>query len=297
MSDARAPRVTEGITATSVTVSPRALIVTLYGLYAREIGGWLSVRSVVRLLGEVGVDGQAVRSAVSRLKHRGLLVPEKRDRVAGYTLSDQASDVLFEGDQRIFQRPRTSTSHEWLLAAFSVPESERDKRHRLRTKLTRLGFGTVSAGLWIAPAHVEDVARGALARAGLSEYVDLFRADHVGFRQVSQQVSRWWDLESLDLMYANFVATYGPINEAWSGAALEDARAFADYIELLTSWRRLPYLDPGLPPDLLPDDWRATQAADIFFGLRDRIALPARRHAAALAPEVPFQDANEAPIT
>lgn len=282
------------VTRPIVTSPPRALIVTLYGLYARETGGWLSVRSLIQLLGEVGVDGQAVRSAVSRLKQRGLLVAEKRDGLAGYTLSERARDVLFEGDQRIFARPRDDGDHQWLLAVFSVPESERDKRHKLRSLLTQLGFGTVSAGAWIAPAHVEDLTRETLDKAGLAEYLDLFRSEHVGFRPLPEQVACWWDLETLNLMHSDIVTTYRSILDAWRGCVQDDATAFADYVGLLTSWRRLPYLDPGLPRDLLPDDWRGVEAADVFFELRDRIALPARRHAATRAPEVTFDPHRDA---
>lgn len=274
------------VTRTLGTSPPRALIFTLYGLYARETGGWLSVRSLIRLLGEVGVDGQAVRSAVSRLKQRGLLVPEKSDGLAGYALSERAREVLVEGDRRIFARPEVEGDHQWLLAVFSVPESERDQRHRLRSLLTQLGFGTVSAGAWIAPAHVEGLTRETLERAGLAEYLDLFRSEHLGFRPLPEQVARWWDLETLNLMHSEIVATYRSTLDAWQDSTQDDATAFADYVGLLTSWRRLPYLDPGLPRDLLPDDWRGAEAADIFFELRDRIAVPARRHAATMAPEV-----------
>jgi phenylacetic acid degradation operon negative regulatory protein len=62
----------------------------------------------------------------------------------------------------------------------------------------------------------------------------------------------------------------------------DDAAAFADYVQVLTHWRRLPYLDPGLAPHLLPADWRGSQAADIFFELNDRLAPPAHRHVAAV---------------
>src|SRR6202050_4446240 len=37
-------------------VQPRALIVTIYGLYARDTGGWFSVASLIRLLSELGGD-------------------------------------------------------------------------------------------------------------------------------------------------------------------------------------------------------------------------------------------------
>ena len=43
-------------------------------------------------------------------------------------------------------------------------------------------------------------------------------------------------------------------------------QAFADYVRVLTAWRRLPFLDPGLPPELLPADWHGTRAAELFGG-------------------------------
>ena len=46
---------------------PRAHIVTVYGLYARDTG-WLPISLLVRLLAELDVDEPAVRSAISRLK-------------------------------------------------------------------------------------------------------------------------------------------------------------------------------------------------------------------------------------
>ena len=54
--------------------------------------------------------------------------------------------------------------------------------------------------------------------------------------------------------------------------------AFADYVRALTDWRRLPYLDPGLPAELLPEEWIGVRAADLFFALRARLEEPARAH-------------------
>ena len=51
-----------------------------------------------------------------------------------------------------------------------------------------------------------------------------------------------------------------------------------DYVRVLTSWRRLPYLDPGLPVELLPADWVGTRAADLFFALRERLEAGARAY-------------------
>ena len=266
---------------------PRHLIVTVYGLYARIGGGWMSVASVISLLGDLGVDQQTVRSAISRLKQRGLLVASKRGRTAGYELSAEAGAILAEGDHRIFEHRRAAADDPWLLAVFSVPETERDKRHQLRSQLARLGFGTVSAGVWVAPAHLRDVTEGVLRRQHLEGYADLFECDYVAFGEPKQKVRQWWDLNQLAALYDEFLAAHRPVLAKWKrrkpDPAGDDAApdAFADYVRVLTDWRRLPYADPGLPAALLPADWEGALAAKLFADLRTRLEDPARRHAVA----------------
>lgn len=125
--------------------TPRSLIVTFYGAYGRSFEGPVPVSALVRLLGAAGVDAPSVRSSVSRLKRRGFLVPAKAaDGAAAYDLSEEARLLLEDGDRRIYGTPQVS--EEWLVAVFSVPEQERHKRHLLRSRLARLGFGAVAPG-------------------------------------------------------------------------------------------------------------------------------------------------------
>ena len=87
-----------------------------------------------------------MRSSVSRLKRRGLLVPDRtggrRGRIRAVA---DARQLLDDGDRRIYAR-RAALPDGWLLAVFSVPEAERHKRHLLRSRLARLGFGTAAPG-------------------------------------------------------------------------------------------------------------------------------------------------------
>lgn len=253
---------------------------TVYGLYARdESDGWMSVARLVSLLADLGVDEPAVRSSISRLKRRGMLRPRRHNGAAGYELSEEALAILREGDHRIFRRERATLADGWLLAVFSVPESERNKRHTLRTQLTRLGFGTTAPGVWIAPAILAGATADMLRRLDLSSYADLFRGQHFAFGDLAEKVRRWWDLDQLKLFYDEFLQAHGPVQRRRRTPS--DCEAFGDYVRLLTDWRRLPYLDPGLPEELLPPRWVGIRAADLFFTLQAQLEQPARRHVAA----------------
>ena len=166
-----------------------------------------------------------------------------------------------------------------MLAVFSVPESERRRRHVLRSELTRLGFGMVAPGVWIVPAHPRDTTAETLRRLELDAYADLFRADHLAFGDPAAKIRRWWDLDELERQYESFIRAHEPaLRPSERPASPGGPEAFAGYVRVLTDWRRLPYLDPGLPAELLPDGWVGIRAADLFFALRALLEEPARAY-------------------
>jgi len=254
-------------------VAPRQLILSLYGLYSRSQGAWLSVASLIALMAELDVDGAAVRSSVSRLKRRGVLQSVRREGRAGYALSDEALEVLREGDVRIWSRPRATLDDGWLVAVFSVPETEREKRHALRSTLSRLGFGTAAPGVWVAPGTAHDETVRALQRQGLASYTEFFRGAWLGSGDVATRMREWWDLDQLEKLYDDFRGAWEPALSS-TGRPVPRA-AFSTYVPMLTSWRRLPYLDPGLPLEHLPADWAGIRAGEVFTELDERLREPA----------------------
>lgn len=255
---------------------------TMFGLYARAEGNWLSVASVVALMATIGGEGQATRSAISRLKRRGVLLSERHAGASGYSLSASALEVLAEGDVRIFERRRATTKDGWVVVAFSVPESEREKRHSLRSSLTRLGFGNMAPGVWLAPGYMAEQTREALERRQLSEYVDIFTGDYFAFGDLRSKVRTWWNLEEMAELYADFLKRYRSVLYRSSAEEITPEEAFQVYVPMLTEWRRLPYRDPGLPLSLLPPSWNGEAAGDLFDKLNHALGPLAQKHALAI---------------
>ncbi|MFI8104861.1 PaaX family transcriptional regulator C-terminal domain-containing protein [Streptomyces sp. NPDC086023] len=253
--------------------TPRSLIVTFYGAYGRTAEGAVPVSSLIRLLGAAGVDAPSVRSSVSRLKRRGFLLPGRApDGSAGYLLSDEARELLEDGDRRIYGSRPADGDTGWVLAVFSVPEQERHKRHLLRSRLARLGFGTAAPGVWIAPARLYDETRHMLERLQLRPYVELFQGEHLGFAPTVEAVGRWWDLTAIAKQHEEFLDLHEPVLRGWqTGPEPEPQQAYRDYLLALDSWRRLPYADPGLPSALLPADWPGDRSAAVFAELHARL--------------------------
>ncbi len=273
--------------ASAAQPSPKSLILDIYGAEVRGLGGWLAVANLVALMADIGHDERAVRAAVARMKRAALLSSQTRHRVAGYALTEPALEILRDGDARIFASSMPTTLAEgWVVAVFSVPEQTRERRHRLRALLVRLGFGQLTPGVWIAPARMKAEARRLLARAELAQYVSLFAAEYEGFADLRGLVARAWDLPALDAAYRQFIVIHRRTATAWNAPAVRgNLSGFVDYMRVLAGWRRLAYLDPGLPAELLPRRWNGERARSLFAQLHATLAPRASAHVTALVAE------------
>jgi phenylacetic acid degradation operon negative regulatory protein len=256
---------------------PRSLLMSFFGAFLRRIGGWIAVADLVALMGDLGLDEQAVRSAVSRLKRRGVIAPERRGGAAGYRLTARGLAILEAGDARIYGRDGAGADA-WLLVVFSIPETRRALRHKLRTRLQWLGLGTVANGVWIAPAAVEPEVRRVVEELELGDHVELFRGAHLGD---AGAVAAWWDLDALAAEYRAYVAAWEPAARDGDGRGSSPRDAFAAHVRHLDAWRRVPFHDPGLPGAALPTDWPGAHAWEVFRALDRRLSGPALRHVEA----------------
>jgi phenylacetic acid degradation operon negative regulatory protein len=188
-------------------------------------------------------------------------------------------EVLRAGDRRIFEHSPARLADGWVQVVFTVPEAQRAKRHEMRTLLARLGFGPVAPGVWTAPGTLAGEVSGALDRQGLGGYVDLFRGDHLGYAPLAERVREWWDLPGIEARHAEFLAAHRGLARRVARRPATGGEAFVAYVRMLTAWRQLRYLDPGLPRELLPARWKGAAAAELFERLNAALAAPAEAHA------------------
>lgn len=273
------------------------LVFTVYGDYIRHRGGEAWTGSLIELLGLFGLSGQAVRSTLSRMSRKGWLKSRKVGRYSFYSLTSRCIELLEEGAQRIFQPRSDPWNGQWYLLTYSIPESKRSLRRGLRKRLQWLGFGALHQATWISPRDLRPQVEQVVEALNIHPYVELFTAEHHGFSSDEEIVERCWNLKQLNDYYANFIARYGPSfrehqARLMTGNGLTPPECFVQRFMLVHEYRSSPYVDPNLPPELLPDDWLGHRATQLFRQYHDLLSEAAEAFVDAVLAKAPQKESK-----
>lgn len=278
--------------------SARSLLLTVLGEFVLPRGAPVWTRTLVDVLAVVGVEEKSARQALARTAADGMVVSSRSGRQVRWSLSHAGQRLLREGARRIYGHgaPRPEWDGRWVVLVLSVPEEQRALRHQLRTRLAWAGLGTPSPGVWVCPdadrlAEVDAV----LVEVGLTEAAFVVVGEHHGGLARAELAARAWDLTDLGERYAGFTERFAGVDPS------EDREALAAQIALVDAWRRFPFLDPGLPDELLPASWPGRRAAALFHdrhaAWRDAAARAwtARARAAGPPPQEAAQSSQAIP--
>ena len=95
-------------------------------------------------------------------------------------------------------------------------------------------------------------------------------------------------MDELTERYRAFVAAFRPSRHRRRNG-LDDRKAFLVRTRLVHAFRQFPFLDPGLPDDLVPTHGHRARAVELFHDLYGSLAEAAQRHfdAATVPPRPP----------
>jgi phenylacetic acid degradation operon negative regulatory protein len=246
--------------------SARSFLLTVLGEFVHPRGTPVWTATLVAGLAALGIEEKAARQAIARSAADGVLESEKSGRRVSWYITAPGTRLLAEGTRRIYSF-LTDTSPwdgNWLILSVAIPETQRQLRHKLRTRLTWLGMGSPSPGIWILPdvGKVEDVAM-VIDELQLTGRAFAWTGKLASIGNSDTLIADAWSLDDVEQRYATFLTTFGKLRAA---TPLE---AFQAQVRLVQAWRRFPFLDPALPQELLDHDWPGPQAATLFHRRHD----------------------------
>jgi len=246
----------------------QSMIFTIYGDYIRHYGNKIWIGSLIRLLKEFGHNEQSVRVAVSRMTKQGWIESEKKGNKSFYFMTPRGEARIEEAAIRIFKLMPNDWDGYWRMLMYTIPEEKRQIRDELRKELLWSGFGSFSNGCWISPNNLEKEVELLIAKYEIQPYVDFFVSRHKGPQTDRALVEKSWPLQEIEGRYQEFITTYSKrfiIHQSMmSKGKMTVAECFVERTNLVHEYRKFLFTDPGLPKELLPEDWNGNYAALLF---------------------------------
>lgn len=262
--------------------SARSLLLTVFGEYVLPSQQPVWTSTLLQVSAGLGIEEKAARQALNRLAGDGWIAAGRAGRRVRWSLTGHGRTLLTEGAERIysFGRDRDSWDGRWLVLLVSVPETQRDLRHRLRNGLTWAGLGSPAPGVWVSP-HLsrEAEAKQVVEGLGLDPAAFSFSGPFAGVGFERAMVEQAWHLGELAAAYEEFLRGFAGLRPESPDEVL------VAQIHLVDEWRRFPRLDPQLPMELLPPHWIGLRAANVFDDLHRQWHPAAQARWAQLAAE------------
>ena len=98
-----------------------SIVVTIFGDLVQPRGTSISTQELLQLTDAIGIEGNALRTAMSRLAKEGWLTRHKQGRTSAYSLSKSGADTFLTASERIYHPHFFSTNDQWHLAIHNEP--------------------------------------------------------------------------------------------------------------------------------------------------------------------------------
>jgi ring-1,2-phenylacetyl-CoA epoxidase subunit PaaA len=253
--------------------SARAVLLTVLGDAVLPTGGSVWLATLTAVASDLGIQPTATRQALRRLVAQELVTPQRHGRLARYELTPTGRRRLEEAAERIYLRRPLTWNGRWHLLSWPRGGSA---SAALRRELGWLGYGELDDGTWCCPWDLGTRLDAVLAKHDADRAAHRFTAALDGDdRELADQA---YDLRGLREAHRSFLSDADALAEP-----ADDRAALVARLSLVHRWRKLLFLDPGLPTELLPADWLGDRAGAAFVAAYRALEAPAWRHYLAVA--------------
>ncbi|MDQ0616702.1 PaaX family transcriptional regulator [Arthrobacter globiformis] len=253
--------------------SARSILLTILGELVRHDQEPVWTSSLLYVLEGMGFEERTARQAINRGATAGWIKGNRTGREVRWELADEGRRLIEQGIVRLGSvgTQEHAWDGRWLTLIISVPQSQRKVRKKLYGALRWAGFGNPAPGVWLTP-HLdrEDEALSIIKELELSASTLSFSGPTRAIGLSDQQiVGNAWNLEDTAQAYESLIARYSKVVP--HGA---DELLFT-HLALVNEWQRIPFMDPQLPTELMPD-WAGAKASELVSSLRAEWTQPAR---------------------
>ena len=151
----------------------------------------------------------------------------------------------------------------WRIISYEIPESRREIRDHLRREMQGWGLGPWHRSFWLTPHPVFERLKELVVGKEEEKYIQAFSADH-SFGQRAILIEKVWMIKELDEKYREMFKKWHDILASDVGALTPKNSKIEKFLLVISEYVTLLREDPGLPKQLIGEQWIGFEAYNIF---------------------------------
>lgn len=242
----------------------KAILLGLAQVLDEAVDWWNVLNSPYIRLDIGGYKKNSIRNAVSALLKTGYIEKKiKKNGEAVFRITSLGkTKIVYDIPLARFTGKKWDGI--WRLVSFDVPEKKAKLRKRLRNKLKELGFGMLQESLWVTPHDLGEKLEQFLEEENLKDFTIVWEGKRIFGEDERELAREVWKLDELHGRYLDFILKFEKILGDKREVRKRKNEWKEEYFQLLA-------FDPGLPKELLPDDWFFEHARRLFKNLGKQI--------------------------
>ncbi len=213
---------------------------------------------------------QKTRGTLSGLLKEGLIEKSQIPNPKSQTNSNDQNPNEYKLTERgfselslqfpFFRFLRETWDGKWRVISYEIPEKKRELRDRLRREMQGWGLGPWHRSFWISPHPILSTLKSLTSQKEEEQYIQAFDADHTfGDREVL--IEKVWGKSVLDKKYRELFKKWHDILSGKEEKLEKFKKVVDEYVNLLK-------IDPGLPKELVGEQWIGFEGFNIFKEIR-----------------------------
>jgi phenylacetic acid degradation operon negative regulatory protein len=202
----------------------------------------------------------SIRDAVVRLERVGAVDKLERNGLARIRLTNLGKDILTE-ETGGRDSSNTSWDKRWRLVILDGT----GKQHRaLLSALRQLSYRRVARGAYVSPLPVSESTGKLFLQKKWTNLAQVIESRRLILGDDRQWARRLWNLDKLGSQYETFVTLANRLLKMSRKNNMLLKQSKGGFKEVFDRWFFLYSIDPRLPTQLLPPDWPAGKAKELF---------------------------------
>ncbi len=205
----------------------------------------------------------SIRDSAVRLTRAGFVDKLIRNDKAWLRLTALGREQLLR-QLGIYRRQSQPWDNRWRLV---IVLSGRGQARELGTRLKQLGYKRVTRGVYVTPFKVSEATRELFLEPKWQKTSFVIESRRLVVGDNLELSRNLWNLEVLGTKYADFVSLASRLLRLARKNIVLLQQSKGGFKTVLDRYFQLCLLDPGLPKQLLPLQWPADAAKELFLRL------------------------------